>query len=179
MRLRRSIGALAVIDNDDPVAILQVRDTADSYPGCLQLTIHGGVEGSETLKAALSRETQEEIRELFHRAALSPPDDLIEDVEASIHDLRIVHRIRTSKQQVVSLSAKVDPRITADLQPLRERDIIRFITRRDLYDIRVLNTDDPEQKRNGLGSSISAMFEDELRVVEIALANPSSKQHNP
>jgi hypothetical protein len=176
MPLKRSIGALAVIDSDDPSAIVQVRDAEDSYPGCLQLTIHGGVEDEETLKAALDRETREEIRELFQRASLFPPNDLIENVEATIHDIRIVHRIRTTNRQVVSLSAKLDPSMTPYLRPLIERDIIRLVTRNELRDIRVINSDDPEHKKSGLGGSISAMFEDDLRVLKIALGDQGSKQ---
>lgn len=176
MPLKRSIGALAVIDSDYPAAILQVRDASDSYPGCLQLTVHGGVEDQETLKAALNRETREEVCELFQRASLFPPNDLIQNVEATIHDVRIVHRVRTSNRQVVSLSAKLNPNMAPYLRPLIERDIIRLVTRNELRDIRVINSDDPEHKKGGRGGSVSAMFEDDLRVLKIVLGDQVSKQ---
>ncbi|MFA6080252.1 MAG: hypothetical protein WC753_02095 [Candidatus Gracilibacteria bacterium] len=75
-----AVGALVTCEiNGKKYVILQKRVADDSFPGCLQVTVHGGLKGTnkrkrESMSNGLGREVREEVYEILERSTLRWPN---------------------------------------------------------------------------------------------------------
>jgi hypothetical protein len=169
---KRSVGAVVVIDipGGERKALLQLREGTDSFPGCAQLTVHGGANAGETVIAALGREAWEELHELFQRAATPVPSELENDIA---HPHGFLHReghTHTPREDIDSYSVIIhDQRLLELIQPLVDAGVLRLVTKQDLPAIVIVDPENEEHRTKGLGKDIIGMFADERRVLEHVL----------
>ena len=127
----------------------------ESYPGCSQVTVHGGLEGNESFLDALNREVEEELGEDF----------------GNVFDtnlLELVHE-NNEKKEVYTYGAIVGIERIKRIRLAPESGGLDFIdeTQLDGLDAPIPIMDDTI-KRVGCSPSVRAMFPDEIEALREA-----------
>ncbi|MDP7247061.1 MAG: hypothetical protein QF741_00360 [Candidatus Peribacteraceae bacterium] len=155
-------------------AILQIRDSSDSYPGCAQVTFHGKMERDhygelEQFVDGLRRELYEEAHELFKRASLMPNSALFSRFR-DFPEMQIASCIRNKKQQVVTLLCHInDPELYDQIKPLFDAGVLRLVGEDDLDNLCAIEKGNAAQKQYGMGDGLIGMHADEFEVVQSVL----------
>ena len=165
--MKKSVGVILLthIPTDEGerlAAVLQRRGSfnheddlrPETYPGCLQVTCHGGVEENETETTALYREMDEELGTRFL------------EVFWDHSQLRLISRFSDEKKEVVTYGAIV-PRSWFKLLKLGpDTGGILYVCENALDGLTEIT---PEMKRKGPELSATlAMFSDEIKTVRMA-----------
>ena len=175
MTRKRSTGVLATIaHNGERKAVLQIRNSEDSYPGCAQVTFHGGLEKGEEddferVRDGLRREFGEEVRELFERTDAEPPTSLLERAD-NPPIMQVISRVSSNKRQVVTLLCELDDQTFYEqIKPLIESGVVKLVGKDDLGKLCAIDRSNPDHKKHGVGDELIGMHTDELEVVQSVL----------
>ena len=161
---------LLKLPGSEPKVVVQIRSESDTYPGCAQLTIHGGVEEGEGFSDALRREVREEIAELFRRIGQKAPPLLAQYFDRSPDDLHLVEYFSDDRAGIASHSFTIsDPRFLDLIAPLLEHGILRILSRTDVEKIRSIDPADEAIRKEGVDTNTIAMFRDEWKILKLLL----------
>jgi len=158
--MKKSVGLILVMrlsENSVPMLILQRRGrwntekcAPESYPGCCQVTVHGGLKEDESFLEALSRESREELGRAFTVT-----------YEKDVHLIRLVE-VRNDKKEVITYGGIVMPERLRLVQLGPDSGGFDPITMEEALQI-VPITD--EMKIIGPPPGVRAMFPDEIEAV--------------
>lgn len=180
--MKRSVGLVIITRIPDPqnpgpgkfMAVLQRRGTwntekmkLESYPGCLQVTCHGKLEGDEGYQEALLRESCEELGKEFTTMLIS-----------DISFVELVHETNDEKS-VITLGAFVPAEKLRFIRLGPDTGGLDLVSAEDVYDISELTSEFKEKGPEFRYTRI--MFADEIQAVKKALeiiAKPMAEAEN-
>jgi hypothetical protein len=161
--VKRAVGLLVMTCiNEELTAILQRRGgynlekmAPESYPGCLQVTCHGGVEDTESFGVALKREAVEELGPVFSEACFQ-----------NYFGGKVVNEISDGKKEIVTFVVIVPIELVHTIRLGPDSGGLVYVTTDMVKDI--IEVSDHMRTLGPLASNIMAMFPDAIEAVENA-----------
>jgi len=142
------------------VAVLQRRGVWDfermekeTFPGCYQVTFHGGLEEGETFLEALKRESVEELG-----------DEFTKESKVDKNPKELFHKNETEKE-VITFGILVSPEQLSLIRLGMSTGGLDFIDEKQVA--KIINII-PEFRENGAPVGIKAMFPDEIAALKKA-----------
>jgi hypothetical protein len=160
--VKKSVGIIVItrIPNGELAAVLQRRGVfnfektkRESYPGCSQVTAHGGLKEGEGFYDGLIRESLEELGEEFVQLAKN-------DTEL----FELVHDNDTEKE-VITFGAFVAWERIKSIRLLPESGGIDIVPQSEIGSLVEITKD---MKETGCSPSIRALFPDEIEAIKKA-----------
>lgn len=168
--MKKSVGLVIITRFNGTLSVLcqkrakwnTEKNKPESFPGCLQVSCHGGLEEGEDFLPALVRESTEELGDKFTRLCQN-------DVQ-----LYEVVKVVDDKKHVVTYAAFVTEERLTMIEPGKDVGGLVYLSEAEVNQIIPI---DPSMKENGAPDGKNAMFQDEIDAIKKAFGGIKEIEH--